>query len=177
MWERLVTVMRSQLATDITAVAALDASLVLSAVDDYYLLADEKEADEYRANSKTGVYLYDPSGGAWEIVAETTGMPGNVFTALVRSSVVVEIVALHTPQAARTEYGRTVSGRLLETWRGERYLGAIVQCLKQHAVNYDDILSIDPRRTQVLLTDQLLRARTEWAVEQEVTIPTPNYTV
>jgi len=176
MWERLVTVMRSQLNVDVGAIEASSASIVLSDVGEYYLCADEADAAEQRANTSVGVYLWCPDGG-WSIDNETTGMPGNDYIGLGRTRAEVEISALQTPQAARTELGRTISGRMLETWRGERYAAALVQCLKQHAVNYDDILSIDLTRTRVLLDELTVRARTEWVIEQDLTIPVPNYTV
>lgn len=174
MYERLVAVMRDQLNTDINALEAVDADLVLPDVEDYYLCADEADADDVRANTDVGVYIW-PATGRWNVEWQTTEMPGNVYEALSTTDVVIELRAAKHPQAARTELGRTISGNMLEVWRGHRYEGAIITCLKQHAVNYDDILDAYLEASRVRLTEQMVIARTEWAIQQNITIPTPDH--
>lgn len=175
MFERLVSVLRDQLNTDVNTLEAVDSGLVLPDVEDYYLCADEADADDVRANTQVGVYIW-PASGAWNIDWRTTEMPGDVYEAVATTLVVVEIRAAKHPQTARTELGRTISGEMLEVWRGHRYEGALITCLKQHAVNFDDILDAYLESSRVRLTEQLVIARTEWAIEQNITIPTPDYT-
>jgi hypothetical protein len=172
LWERLQTILDSQLGTELTAIA--DSGLYLPApdADAYYLLDDGGPDAEELANHNVAVFMW--ASGPRSFPTQYSG-GSTTYGALSHLPITVEIWARFAPQGDQTEVGRVLPPRMLETWRAERYAGALVKTIYKHVRVADDIYNIALLGDGTRLDEGWAVASTQWLAQQDVLIPTPDY--
>lgn len=172
-FERLQAVIADQYATDVAAEA--DSGLYLPAPDAeaFYIVDGENRPREYRVNHHVAVFAY--TVGARSFISQSTG-GGLTFARDSQLPVRIEVHAKFAPQDAHTEVGRELPQEMLELWRAERYLGAIVNTITEHLRNRaSGIYNLELTQDSTLLSDGWAIARTQWNLRQEVLTKTPDY--
>ena len=172
-----MTVLRSQYATELAAIA--DTDLYLPAPEDtaYKLVGREVEILTRRVNFPVVVFYWALSP---RITVKRYTEGPLVHRALTTLPIAVEVHARIAPQDNFVATGQVFDPDQVELWRAERYVGALIETIYKHLGNQNDSLDALLTRDEARLDSGTSErpfavARTEWLVTQDVTIPNPDY--